>query len=160
GGLAVAPAQPAATPAPPAATPAPTAVVAAPTAAPAPPQEPTAVAAPADIPQVEWFALRPEVAAHWALALDPRNDAMFTLSPRNRAEFDGADKRILALFFKQSPAFDTALNTILEVFGSKRIPVAFTALNFKGSDDLGRQALDYAVAQHFDLIFSMGSDAT
>lgn len=67
---------------------------------------------------------------------------------------------MLVLYTKQSSAYDTAISTILKVFRDKHLPAEFTVVNFQNIPELGKQALEWASAEKFDLIFSMGSDAT
>jgi putative ABC transport system substrate-binding protein len=113
-----------------------------------------------DLPFADWFILKASSAANWDLLFDEDENLRFTLKLKQPLETDIPEKRILALFTKQSSSYDVAIDRILSIFLSKKIPVTLEAINFKKDNTLGQQALDYARQQNFDLIFSVGSDST
>ena len=113
-----------------------------------------------DLPFADWFILKASSAANWDLISNEDDNLRFTLKLKQPLETDIPEKRVLALFTKQSSSYDVAIDRILSIFLSKKIPVTFEAINFKKDAALGEQALDYARQQNFDLIFSVGSDST
>ena len=113
-----------------------------------------------EVAQIAWFQMRPELAQYWKLSPDPSDKLKFTVGVKDKAGMEGGEKKVLALFPKKSSAYDTALNTILGIFQTEKIPVSFTAINFNGDTAAGQRALAFAQTEQFDLIFSLGSDAT
>ena len=117
---------------------------------------PAALGAPGDVP---WFNLLPAAAADWALTPDPADAMRFTLARRDAAA-GGGEKRVLVLFTKASSSFDTAMQSILQQFSSRGVPATFTVANTGNDPALGRAWLGRAADEAYDLVFSMGSDAT
>lgn len=113
-----------------------------------------------DIPFSNWFILKANSATNWDLIAEAGNDLQFTLVPKENYAPDQEPFRILALFTKNSSSYDTAIDRMLSIFMSKKIPVTLTALNFQNKPEDGAKALEYARQQQFDLIFSVGSDST
>ena len=132
------------------------AVAASPAALPAP--APTVAAQPAaSAADQAWFRVDAQAAAGWQVARDPGDPWRWALTQRDRG---AALKRVLVLYTKPSPAYDTAIGTILQVFAAKQLAADFSVVNMRNDTAAGQQALDRAVAERFDLLFSMGSDAT
>ncbi len=69
-------------------------------------------------------------------------------------------QRVLVLFPRPSPAYDAAMNKILELFAEKGLVAEIRAINFRKDDRRGRLALAEAEAWGAGLIFSMGSEST
>ena len=138
-----------------------------PAAAPAqPPSSPPSVAATPTPPPLQptvsakdeaWFHVDAQAAAGWLVARDPGDPWRWTLTQRERG---AAAKRVLVLYTKPSSAYDTAIGTIVQVFAAKQIAADFSVVNMRSDQAAGQQALARAVAARFDLVFSMGSDAT
>lgn len=106
-----------------------------------------------------WFRIDQEAAETWMVttaADDPLRVEIRRRGNRQRA----AKARVLVLYPRPSSAYDVAISKILDVFGEKDIDVAFTAINFKIENARGKDALDLAEREGFDLIFSMGSEST
>jgi putative ABC transport system substrate-binding protein len=108
----------------------------------------------------DWLQLKAGTLAHWDYATDPSDPTRYLISAKDPAARSGDEKRVLAIFFKTSSAHYDAMSTILDVFYARKTHAVFTALNVKGDEQRGREALAYARAQKFDLIFAMGSEAT
>ncbi len=104
-----------------------------------------------------WFKVSQQAAAAWQVLHDPNDPWIWTLTQRDRST---APKRILVLYTKPSSAYDTAISTILQDVQAKQIAADFTIINMRSDLTAGQQILAWAVAERFDLIFSMGSDAT
>lgn len=110
-------------------------------------------------PGPTWLKLYSRALANWTLAPDSTDGTRFTLTPRAGAGTRLPTKRVLVLFYKPSSAFDVGMSKILEVTAAKQKPIVFTLLYFKENPALGHQALDFAIARHFDLVAPIGSDA-
>lgn len=105
-----------------------------------------------------WFRHSDSVARSWnftEVAGDP-----LQVIVANRQQFSGPARRVMVLYFKPSPAYDIAISEILTVFNNKQLNAEFRIINFEIKDGLGAAALELAEAEDFDLIFSMGSEAT
>lgn len=113
-----------------------------------------------DVAFSDWFILKANSAQNWDILSEEGDNLRFTLKIKTPFESDIPEKRVLALFSKRSSSYDIAIDQILSIFTSKRIPVTLTAINFLLKEDLGIAALEYAVEEKFDLIFSVGSDTT
>jgi putative ABC transport system substrate-binding protein len=107
----------------------------------------------------------------WKLIPDTNNNLKLTLVSPEASKGNlkrqptalpamGSHKRVFVLFPKQSPAYDIAMNKILGVFASKKIPAVFTAINFDQNPELAQAALEIARSEQFSLIFAMGSEST
>ena len=111
-------------------------------------------------PEISWFKLAPELSAFWEIVPSPYDSLYFSLKPKSKKNLNRGYKRILVLFPKKSSADDTGLNRILRVFQSKNVAATFTAINFNKDKELGKEALEYARSERFDLLVSMGSSST
>lgn len=107
----------------------------------------------------DWFSMMAETKKEWQAVAEVDDNLRVQLRPR---DIDGTKdiKKVLVLFPKKSSAYDTAMDTIINVFFDKGIQAQFTLINFKNKQELGFAALDYGEEHNFDLIFSMGSNST
>jgi putative ABC transport system substrate-binding protein len=108
----------------------------------------------------DWFKVKAEEAPNWTLtpaAGDPRR---LTLLPKDEQLAKEKPKRVLVLYTRASSSYDIAISRILSVFRSSRLPVTVTVLNITRDAAVGQKGLEYARAEKFDLILSMGSDTT
>ena len=64
------------------------------------------------------------------------------------------------LYPRSSPAYDIAITKILSVFDSKEVNADFTVINFELNQARGRETLQFAEKNKYDLIFAMGSELT
>jgi putative ABC transport system substrate-binding protein len=108
----------------------------------------------------DWFKVKADEAPNWTLTPAPDDARRLTLLPKDEQLARGQVKRVLVLYTRASSSYDIAISRILAVFRSSRLPVAVTVLNITRDPALGQKGLDYARAEHFDLILSMGSDTT
>jgi putative tryptophan/tyrosine transport system substrate-binding protein len=116
-------------------------------------------AAPSMIAIGNWFKIGADVTRDW-LVVQPGKDPNIVLVRPKRLVSSRPLRRVLVLYPRASSAYDTAITKIVNVFEDKRIDVELT-INLFGVDTVrGRAALDVAEANHFDLVISMGSEAT
>lgn len=72
----------------------------------------------------------------------------------------GAGPRILILYSRSSPAYETAVTKVLSIFRERGIDAVFNAVNYKNKQDLGLKFTHHALETSADLIFAMGSEST
>ncbi len=126
-------------------------------ATPTPPPTPAPVQPTVPAAEQAWFRVDAQAAAGWLVARDPGDPWRWELTQRERG---AALKRVLVLYTKPSSAYDTAISTIVQVFAAKQLAADFSVVNMRSDTAAGQLALGRAVAERFDLVFSMGSDAT
>jgi putative ABC transport system substrate-binding protein len=118
-----------------------------------------AFAAGNDKPYSSWFKYGSEAEAAWVFAAEADKPLQLTIRPKN-ADQTRPLKKVLVLYPRASSAYDTEITRILRVFNDKDINANFTVINFQIADAAGKAALQYAEANKFDLIYSMGSEST
>jgi putative ABC transport system substrate-binding protein len=106
----------------------------------------------------KWFRYGAEINESWRVVEDPTRPFHIMVSPKG--ERSGSPKRVLVLYPRPSSAYDIAITKILQVFQSKTIDAEFAIINFEMDDHRGLEALRFAEAGKFDLIFGMGSEST
>jgi putative ABC transport system substrate-binding protein len=112
-----------------------------------------------EIPEIEWFQPPEQMLIGWSIVLDPDNNFIVSLVPRNQVDSDTTAKKLFFFYTKAHPLFDSSASQVLSVFVDRGIPVEATI--FLAEEEQTRaDALVYAEAHKFDLIFSMGSDAS
>jgi putative tryptophan/tyrosine transport system substrate-binding protein len=119
------------------------------------------VAAPAaaqDQPFSGWFKYKAHVAEGWQIAEDKSKPAMVSIRPKSRQT--SPVKRVLVLYPRPSPAYDIAISKVLDIFESKELNADFTVINFELKEARGKEAIQIAEENEFDLILSMGSEST
>ena len=72
----------------------------------------------------------------------------------------GQTRKIMVMYPRPSSAYDIAITKILDVFADKTLNLELTVTNFGLQETRGRAALAAAHDEHFDLIMTMGSEAT
>ncbi len=112
-----------------------------------------------EAPDIEWFQPPEEMLASWKVVPDDDNEFMVVLVPAYLEDSPAETNTLLFLYTKAHPLFDHATNQVLSVFIDRDIPVEATVILAEGKQ-AGEEALSYAEANQFDLIFSMGSDAS
>ena len=122
-----------------------------------PPLTPTAAAI---VSPTIWFHFPAAAQAHWVLISDPADPWHLTIRHRDPPAVGTAIRQVVILFAKESPVYEPATATILDIFESKKVEAVFTLINFRSDPTRGRQALAAAAALHAELIFAMGSDTT
>lgn len=108
----------------------------------------------------DWFKVSADTLKKWTVGKDTADGLRLTITPKDASQLTGDEKSVLVLYFKPSTAYETAMSKLLEVFYGRNIRASFTALYFQGKVDQGQAALEYAKSKRFDLIYSMGSEAT
>ncbi len=107
----------------------------------------------------DWFRPSAENQSRWLLE-DVRG-APDRLRIRSRTGRGVREpRRVLVFFPRPSPAYDAAMNKILDLFHDREIDAEIRAVNFRRDDHRGRRALAEAEAWGAELIFSMGSEST
>jgi putative ABC transport system substrate-binding protein len=107
-----------------------------------------------------WFHFPASAQAHWVLVPDPADPWRLTIRHRDPPAAGTTVHQVVILFAKESPVYEPATATILDIFESRKIEAVFTLINFRSDAARGRQALAAAPALHAELIFAMGSDTT
>lgn len=106
-----------------------------------------------------WFRYNPAVLATWkidAVADDPD----VVIAKPQRLGLAVAPRKVLVVYPRASSAYDTSISKIFNVFEDKLLDAEVTIVNFKLNDAKGQALLKRAEAENFDLILSMGSEAT
>ncbi|WP_291849043.1 hypothetical protein [Bradyrhizobium sp.] len=124
----------------------------------------TATAAAENQPFSAWFKYGSEIDATWNVAGDPARSTVVSirrkLAETHSAEQRGTVRRVLVLYPRSSSAYDIAITKILNVFESKGEHVDFTVINFELNHVRGKETIQFAENNKFDLIFAMGSEST
>ncbi len=105
-----------------------------------------------------WFKHGESVLKNWTVQQQGNPDWV-RITPRFSAG-PGQPRKILVLYPRPSSAYDIAITKILEVFADKTLNIELTVNNFRNDDARGRVALAAAHDEHFDLMMTMGSEAT
>jgi len=124
----------------------------------------TAPAAAEDRPFSSWFKYGSETDATWDVTGDAAKPMIVSIH-RKSVEDQSAEKRgprqhVLVLYPRSSSAYDIAITKILSVFASKEVNVDLTVINFELNQARGKETLQFAEKNKFDLIFAMGSEST
>lgn len=115
----------------------------------------------AGLSKVEWLGLQGEAAASWIIVRDPADALRVKVLLKDKSAVAGPEKKLFVMIPRPVPSsFDLALSIILKDFLDRKIAATFTVVNWSDNQELARKALEYAVSQKYDLIFSMGSDTT
>jgi putative tryptophan/tyrosine transport system substrate-binding protein len=117
------------------------------------------LAAAEPMPISKWFRYGAEVDKFWAVSGDPAKPMQFSIT-RKGMELRRSSQRVLVLYPRPSSAYDVAITKILQVFESKALDAQFTVVNFQMDDARGKEAIKFAEANEYDLIFAMGSEST
>src|SRR5215211_6550332 len=116
-------------------------------------------AAAQDRPSSKWFRYGAGVDDAWAVSGHPDKPMQVSVT-RKGMELRRMSHRVLVLYPRPSSAYDVAITKILQVFEAKTLDTQFTVINFEMNDGRGKDALTFAEANEFDLIFGMGSEST
>jgi putative ABC transport system substrate-binding protein len=112
-----------------------------------------------EAPDIEWFQPPEEMLTTWKIVPGPDDSFMVSLVPTYLDDSTTETKKLLFLYTKAHPLFDHSTNQVLSVFVDRDIPVEATII-LAEDEQAGKDAIAYAEANQFDLIFSMGSDAS
>ena len=107
----------------------------------------------------EWFKLGSSILKEWDVIATPEKPNTIRIKPRRYLSSQPL-RRVLVLYPRRSSAYDTAMTTFLGIITDKRINADFTVVNFQNEDARGKAAIEFAEANNFDLILSMGSEST
>lgn len=105
-----------------------------------------------------WLKLGPDAAKSWEVVDDSSVPLGAPVAAKNQKR--GNQKQVLIVFPRASSAYDVALNRLLDVFHEREISAKFTVVNFQNSPALGMEVVQMAKTDGFDLIYTMGSEAT
>jgi len=111
-----------------------------------------------------WFKYGSEIDTTWDVTGDAAKP--MTVSIRRKSAEDqsvekhGPRQNVLVLYPRSSSAYDIAITKILSVFASKEINADLTVINFELNQARGKETLQFAEKNKFDLIFAMGSEST
>jgi putative ABC transport system substrate-binding protein len=114
-----------------------------------------------EIPEFEWFQPSEQMAANWAISLDPDNPSLISFLPKYQVEAadEPSTSKVLFLYTKTHPDFDISVGQVLSTLVDQGLMIE--AAIFLAADELaGFDALIYAEANDFDLIFTVGSSTT
>lgn len=106
-----------------------------------------------------WFRPSAETLDTWRLEETPGAPDQLRIRSRDRRDAPRT-RRVMVLFPRPSPAYDVAMNKILDLFVEKGLAAEIRVINFRRDDQRGRRALAEAEAWGAELIFSMGSEST
>jgi putative tryptophan/tyrosine transport system substrate-binding protein len=107
----------------------------------------------------KWFRYGAGVEESWDISGNPAQPMQFSIT-RKGMELRRSSQRVLVLYPRPSSAYDVAITKILQVFESKALDAQFTVVNFEMNDARGKEAVKFAEANEYDLIFAMGSEST
>ena len=112
----------------------------------------------AEQPDSKWFRYDPVVETAWKISGDPVKSMQFRA--QRKSQVAAPSRRVLVLYPRPSSAYDIAITKILQVFEAKDFNAEFTVVNFAMDDARGREAVQFAEKNKFELIFAMGSEST
>lgn len=107
----------------------------------------------------DWFRHAESVTQTWHVEPVPGDPLEVRIRPRAPAA-GGPSYRILVVYPRPSSAYDVAITTILTAFEQKSLDATFTVVNFLNQAARGRAVVARAERERFDLILTMGSEAT
>jgi putative ABC transport system substrate-binding protein len=110
-------------------------------------------------PASKWFRYASGLDGTWTVSEAAGNPMQFEIH-RKKQDSGASSQRILVLYPRASSAYDIAISKMLQVLESKDVDASVTVINFKMQDALGAETIRFAEQNKFDLIFSMGSEAT
>jgi putative ABC transport system substrate-binding protein len=116
-------------------------------------------AAPNDRPFSKWFKVQGHIEDEWEIVGDPATPLVVNIR-RKAAEQKAPVKRVLVAYPRPSSAYDIAISKVLDVFEDKELNAHFTVVNFELKEASGKEMLQFAQDNKFDLIFAMGSEST
>ena len=106
----------------------------------------------------DWFGYGDDAMQEWNFIEIPDTPWMVSIERKGRT--GPAAQQVMVIYPRPSSAYDIAITKVLDVFAEKDMDVELTVYNFAKSDERGREALQLAESEDYDLIFSMGSEST
>ncbi|MFT5706401.1 MAG: ABC-type uncharacterized transport system substrate-binding protein, partial [Oceanospirillaceae bacterium] len=116
---------------------------------------PLALSANADI---SWMVFSDINKKNWSRQIDNENSSRLFVKPHIEQK-DNSAKKILVIVAKKSGSYKLALNKLIDVFFQEKYYANFEVVNIDRSEEVGRQLLEKAQQQGFDLVFTMGSES-
>jgi putative tryptophan/tyrosine transport system substrate-binding protein len=110
-------------------------------------------------PYWSWFRYNASVLSTWKIEGDA-NDPNIVRAKPQRLGLATATRKVLVAYPRASSAYDTSITKIFNVFEDKLLDAEVTIINFKLDDAKGKELLKIAESEGYDLILSMGSEAT
>ena len=107
----------------------------------------------------DWFRFDATLAGNWEVVEIPGDTQSVLLQSTGSASGE-AKQHVLSLHSRSSPAYDVAISQMARVLGQKAISVDILVVNYDNNDARARDAVEKAEQRGFDLILSMGSEAT
>lgn len=111
-----------------------------------------------------WFKYASELNAVWDVVGDPAKPDVVSIKLKSTEALPQEQRdtvqRILVLYPRPSSAYDIAITKILNVFETKQMNAEFTVINFDLNLARGKETIQFAEKNKFDLIFAMGSEST
>ncbi len=108
-------------------------------------------------PYAKWFKYSSDIDKVWNVVGDPAKP--MEVSIRRKETQKGALKRVLVLYPRPSSAYDIAITEMLHVFMAKELNTELSVINFELDDKRGKDSLQFAEANKFDLVIAMGSES-
>src|SRR5918999_6278289 len=99
----------------------------------------------------KWFRYGEGIDTAWEITGDAAKPLQ-ALIRRKGWEHRTSPRRVLVLYPRPSSAYDVAITKILHVFESKELNSEFVAINFEMNDTRGKDAIQFAEDNKFDLI--------
>ena len=132
---------------------------AAPAASPAAATPAAASADPTKQAYWSWFRFNTAVLNTWKITGDADNPDIVHAKP-NRLGLALPTRKVLVVYPRASSAYDTSITKIFNVFEDKLLDAEVTIVNFKLDDARGKALIEKAESEGYDLMLSMGSEAT
>jgi putative ABC transport system substrate-binding protein len=111
------------------------------------------------LPYWNWFRFSPSVLSTWKIEADA-SDVNIVRAKPIRLGLATPSRKVLVAYPRASSAYDTSITKIFNVFEDKLLDAEVTIVNFKLDDAKGKELLKTAEGEGYDLILSMGSEAT
>jgi putative tryptophan/tyrosine transport system substrate-binding protein len=108
-------------------------------------------------PFAKWFKYSSDIDTSWNVAGDAAKPLEVLIRPKQAQK--GALKRVLVLYPRPSSAYDIAITEILRVFQAKDLNTEVAVINFELDDKRGKESLQSAESNKFDLVIAMGSES-
>ncbi|GAA3924108.1 hypothetical protein GCM10022277_19890 [Litoribacillus peritrichatus] len=107
---------------------------------------------------IGWLVFSEVNHKHWVPSYDENDSSKLIVAPKTLPAADQLHK-ILVIVAKKSGSYQLAMNRLLEVFQQEQFLSEFEVININRDEAVGRQLLNSAKQNGFDLVFTMGSEA-
>jgi len=106
-----------------------------------------------------WFTYGDNVEKTWRVSAVAGDPNQVRIQPKKKNSSTPV-RKIMVVYPRPSSAYKVAITKILEIFAEKSINADITVVNFKKNDKRGKALIKHAEKEHFELMFSMGSEST